>query len=202
MAAKPLTAEAIALTEKKMGMTLDDIIKMSKTTNKTKKWRRVSNKSLSQKPLSNAAKDKALKARWYMDSRFSVRQGVLAQRRSNIQGNQFTFAAEVAQWAAVAPLQVRALNGSRVANFNKPRFGVPPVQRRAKNGGFTAKPHHQQQQHGGGNVATKQRPHTLDLLFANMKEERTRVVSHQTNGVRRNDGGQQRRPWKRGRFGN
>ncbi|GMI85916.1 UAP56-interacting export factor 1 [Hibiscus trionum] len=120
MAAKPLTAEAIALTEKKMGMTLDDIIKMSKTTNKTKKWRRVSNRS--QKPLRNAVKDKSLKVCRYMDSRSFVRQGVLAQRRSNIQGNQFPFAGEVAQWAAVAPLQVRALNGSRVANFNKPHI--------------------------------------------------------------------------------
>ncbi|RYR10410.1 hypothetical protein Ahy_B05g078866 [Arachis hypogaea] len=40
MAAKPLTTEAIALTEKKMDMTLDDIIKMSKNK-KTRKQRRV-----------------------------------------------------------------------------------------------------------------------------------------------------------------
>lgn len=42
MAAKPLTTEAIAFTEKKMDMALEDIIKMSKNTKtKAKKPRRV-----------------------------------------------------------------------------------------------------------------------------------------------------------------
>ncbi|MFQ6632837.1 hypothetical protein Gotur_011822 [Gossypium turneri] len=149
MAAKPLTSEAIALTEKKMDMTLgellavcallscsfdekrfsnflffsldlDDIIKMSKTSsNKTKKQPRVLNKG--QKPFNNAAKAKALKVRQYMDSRSSVRQGFLAQRRSNIPGNQFPLAAEAARRAAVAPVRIKNVNGVRVANLNKPR---------------------------------------------------------------------------------
>ena len=120
MAAKPLTSEAIALTEKKMDMTLDDIIKMSKnTSHKSKKQRRIPNKI--QRPVSNAAKDKALKVRQYMDSRASVRQGVLAQRRSNFQGNRFPFVAEAARRAAVAPFRNRAFNSRRVANLNKPR---------------------------------------------------------------------------------
>ncbi|XVF10402.1 hypothetical protein REPUB_Repub07fG0179800 [Reevesia pubescens] len=90
MAAKPLTTEAIALTEKKMDMTLDDIIKMSKnTSNKGKMLRRVPNKS--QKPVSNAAKEKAFKVQQYMDSRSSLRQGVLAQRRSNFQGKSWIY---------------------------------------------------------------------------------------------------------------
>ncbi|PPD78069.1 hypothetical protein GOBAR_DD24994 [Gossypium barbadense] len=119
MAAKPLTSEAIALTEKKMDMTLDDIIKMSKnTSNKSKKQPRIPNKI--QRPVSNAAKDKALKVRQYMDSRASVRQGVLAQRRSNFQGNRFPFVAEAARRAAVAPFRNRAFNSRRVANLNKP----------------------------------------------------------------------------------
>ncbi|KAA3475854.1 Ribosome maturation factor RimP [Gossypium australe] len=282
MAAKPLTSEAIALTEKKMDMTLDDIIKMSKTSsNKTKKQRRVLNKG--QKPFNNAAKAKALKVRQYMDSRSSVRQGVLAQRRSNIRVNQFPLAAEAARRAAVAPVRIKNVNGVRVANLNKPRLsgadcgigflpygmdieawsskmplnclfcdwvlamfenlglmvtnfdeylqadgliclilllvgndcilplmkssssftvlilvaglvrtGVSPVQRRAKNGGFAAKPRqHQLQQQQEGNVVTKQRPHTLDSLFANMKKERM-------NGPAQ----RQRMPWRRGRFGN
>ncbi|XWS61603.1 hypothetical protein CRYUN_Cryun07bG0140300 [Craigia yunnanensis] len=203
MAAKPLTSETIALTEKKMDMTLDDIIKMSKTTpNKAKKQRRAPNKS--QKPVSNTAKEKALKVRQYMDSRSSLRQGVLAQRRSNFQGNRFPLAAEAARRAAVAPFRVRAFNGSRVANLNKPRIGAPPVQRRARNGGFASKPKQQQQPppEQQGNVVTKQRPQTLDSLFANMKEQRMRVLSRQTNAVQHNPGGRQRMPWGRGQFGN
>ncbi|MBA0558750.1 hypothetical protein Golob_015755 [Gossypium lobatum] len=217
MAAKPLTSEAIALTEKKMDMTLgellafafsmdlDDIIKMSKnTSNKSKKQPRIPNKI--QRPVSNAAKDKALKVRQYMDSRASVRQGVLAQRRSNFQGNRFPFVAEAARRAAVAPFRNRAFNSRRVANLNKPRVGAPPVQRRATNGGFTAKPQRQQQQQlqqdQQENKVTKQRPKTLDSLFANMKEERLRVLSHQNNGVQPNGRGRQRMPWGRGRFGN
>ncbi|XWS48795.1 hypothetical protein CRYUN_Cryun13aG0107300 [Craigia yunnanensis] len=202
MAAKPLTSEAIALTEKKMDMTLDDIVKLSKTTsNKAKKQRRAPNKN--QKPVSNAAKEKALKVRQYMDSRSSHRQGFLAQRRSNFQGNRFPLAAEAARRASVAPFRARTSNGSRVANLNKPRIGAPPVQRRAMNGGFAAKPQQQkQQQEQQGNIVTKQRPQTLDSLFANMKEQRMRVLSRQTNAVQRNGGGRQRMPWGRGRFGN
>ncbi|XVE58075.1 hypothetical protein DITRI_Ditri04bG0141200 [Diplodiscus trichospermus] len=202
MAPKPLTSEAIAVTEKKMDMTLDDIIKLSKTTNKAKKQRRAPNKS--QKPIRNAGREKALKVRQYIDSRSSLRQGVLAQRRSNFWGSRFPLAAEAARRAAVAPLRVRAFNGSRVADLNKPRIGAPPVQRRAPNGGFAAKKQQQQQQQHEqqGNVVTKQRPQTLDSLFANMKEQRMRVLSRQTNGVQRNGGVRQRMPWGRGRFGN
>ncbi|GKV31715.1 hypothetical protein SLEP1_g40385 [Rubroshorea leprosula] len=120
MASKPLTSEAIALTEKKMDMALDDIIKMShSTSNKGKKQRRVPNKS--QKSVNNGPKERALKVRRYMDTRSSLRQGFLARRRSNFQGNQFPLAAETAKKAAIAPIHVRAYNGSRVANFNKPR---------------------------------------------------------------------------------
>ncbi|XP_022761348.1 uncharacterized protein LOC111307588 [Durio zibethinus] len=204
MAAKPLTTEAIALTEKKMDMTLDDIIKMSKnTSSKAKKQRRMPNRS--QKPVSNAANEKALKVRQYMDSRSSLRQGVLAQRRSNFQGNRFPLAAEAARRTAVDPFRIRAFNGSRVANLNKPRIGVPPVQRRTTNGGFSVKPQQQQQQHQQQNQpVTKQRPKTLDSLFANMKEQRMRVFSRQNNAVQRSNGGggRQRMPWGRGRFGN
>ena len=49
-------------------------------------------------------------------------KGVLAQRRSNFQGNRFPLAAEAARRAAVAPFRIRAFNGSRVANLNKPRY--------------------------------------------------------------------------------
>ncbi|KAL0331084.1 UNVERIFIED_CONTAM: hypothetical protein Sangu_1653900 [Sesamum angustifolium] len=180
MAAKPLTTEAIALTEKKMDMTLDDIIKMSKTNATKPKNQRVSNRG--QKFVNNAAQDKFSKARRFMDTRSSLRQGALAQRRSNFQGNQFPLATEAARKAAVAPIRNRAFNLSRPFNVNKPRAGSSTVQKVAANGGgFAVKKQPQQ-----ANVAPKQKPQTLDSLFANMKEQRMRVLSQQNNGTRRN----------------
>ncbi|KAL2347963.1 hypothetical protein Fmac_001963 [Flemingia macrophylla] len=200
MAAKPLTTEAIALTEKKMDMTLDDIIKMSKNP-KNRKQRRVPNKS--QKFSNNFTQDKSAKVLRYMESRSSLRQGALAKRRSNFHGNQFPVAAEVARKAATAPLRNRVPTRNRVANWNKARFRVPAGQRSA-NGGFAAKqqpvPSTLKRQENV-DIMPKQKPHTLDSLFANMKEQRMKVLSMQNNAVQRNGGGN-RRPWGRGRFGN
>ncbi|THG08540.1 hypothetical protein TEA_005079 [Camellia sinensis var. sinensis] len=114
MAAKPLTSETIALTEKKMDMTLDDIIKMSKSNTTKANKPRVSNRN--QKFVNSAAQEKSTKVRRFMDSRSSLRQGVLAQRRSNFQGNQFPLATEAARKAAVAPFRNRAFNRSRGFN--------------------------------------------------------------------------------------
>ncbi|GMP96676.1 hypothetical protein CsSME_00045211 [Camellia sinensis var. sinensis] len=119
MAAKPLTSETIALTEKKMDMTLDDIIKMSKSNTTKANKPRVSNRN--QKFVNSAAQEKSTKVRRFMDSRSSLRQGVLAQRRSNFQGNQFPLATEAARKAAVAPFRNRAFNRSRGFNVNKLR---------------------------------------------------------------------------------
>ncbi|XP_024019446.1 uncharacterized protein LOC21411199 isoform X2 [Morus notabilis] len=121
MAAKPLTTEAIALTEKKMDMTLDDIIKMAKnngTKAKKQQQRRAPNKG--QSFLKTAVQEKSAKVRRYMDSRSSVRQGFLAQRRSNFQGNQFPLAAEAARKAANAAFRNRAFPHNQMANW-KPR---------------------------------------------------------------------------------
>ncbi|KAL6986429.1 hypothetical protein U1Q18_019791 [Sarracenia purpurea var. burkii] len=197
MATKPLTTEAIALTEKKMDMTLEDIIKMSKgNASKTKK-QRVSNKS--QKTLNNVSQEKSSKIRRFLDSRSSLRQGVLAQKRSNFQGNQFPLATEAARKAAVVPIRNRAFNRGRGVNVNQPRFRAQLVQRKATNETFTGK-----KPQSLGNAVPKQRPQTLDLLFANMKEQRMRALSQQNNGRRRNGGGQLRQQWGRGRgrFGN
>ncbi|XP_040970927.1 uncharacterized protein [Gossypium hirsutum] len=60
----------------------------------------------------------------------------------------------------------------------------------------------QQQQEQQGDVVRKQRPQTLDSLFANMKEQGIRALLRQTNAFQRNGGGQQRMPSGRGRFGN
>ncbi|KAF3951750.1 hypothetical protein CMV_022634 [Castanea mollissima] len=120
MATKPLTTEAIALTEKKMDMALEDIIKMSKNPkSRGRKQRRVPNKI--QKFPNNIARDKSTNVRRFMDTRSSLRQGALAQRRSNFQGNQFPLATEAARKAAAAPLHNRAFGRNRAANWNKTR---------------------------------------------------------------------------------
>lgn len=68
-----------------------------------------------------------------------------------------------------------------------------------------------QSQRQDNGVPKQQRPQTLDSLFANMKEQRMRVVARQNNGgvqrqnnviVQHNGGGRPRVPWARGRFGN
>ncbi|PHT39575.1 hypothetical protein CQW23_18429 [Capsicum baccatum] len=175
----------------------DDIIKMSKTnTNHTKK-QRVSNRS--QKFSNNIAQDKSAKIQRFMDSRSSMRQGALAQRRSNFQGNKFPLATEAARRAAVAPIHNRVFNRSWAVNVNKQRFGVPPpVPKNATNvGRFIAK-----QQKPEVKAVSKQRPQTLDSLFANMKEQRMKMQSQQYNMPKRNGGGVQYvAPWARGHFG-
>ncbi|XP_043689932.1 uncharacterized protein LOC122640751 isoform X2 [Telopea speciosissima] len=187
MATKPMTSEAIALTEKKMAMTLDDIIKMSKKSSFKVKNQRASNKS---KRFFNAGSNKgnASKVRRFMDSRSSVRQGALAKRRSNFQGNQFPLATEAAKKAAAAPVCARALGHNRMVNWNKPRTGAPLAHRRFSRGGFGGKQ---------AKVFPKLRAQTLDTLFANMKEQRMKALSHQ---MRRGRFQQQKR--KRGRFNN
>ncbi|XP_050379121.1 uncharacterized protein LOC126796352 [Argentina anserina] len=200
-AVKPLTTEAIALTEKKMDMALDDIIKMAKVAPKAnKKQRRASNKS--QTFSKGTAQDKQTKLRRFMDTRSSLRQGVLAQRRSNFQGNQFPAATEAALKAAVAPLRNRAFNRNQVPNW-KPRVGAT-IQRRAGNVDFGTKLPQQQQRHRQQeNVVANQKPQTLDSLFANMKEQRMRTQPLHQNAAPQRIRGQPRLPWGRGgRFGN
>ncbi|RVW43133.1 hypothetical protein CK203_078714 [Vitis vinifera] len=126
MAAKPLTSEAIALTEKKMDMTLDDIIKMSKsTTVKDKKPRTVESEIFERYCQDKSARCANL---WtpdlHLDSKFFNLQGVLAQRRSNFQANQFPLANEVARKAAAVPIRNRAFNRNRVPNWNRPRYSI------------------------------------------------------------------------------
>ncbi|KAJ6703440.1 NUCLEOSIDE DIPHOSPHATE KINASE [Salix viminalis] len=195
MAIKSLTHEEIANTEKKLDMPLDDIIRMSKNTAKPKKQQRAPIKN--QKLFNNPTHEKALKMRHYMDSRPLVRQAALAQRRSNFQRNQFPLTSEAARKAKVAPN--RSWGRNFMANANNSRAGGVTVQRRAANGGFAIKspsrPNHQQQQVDGG---AKQRPQTLDSRFANMKEQRMKVLSRQNKVVQHNGGGRRPRvPWAR-----
>ncbi|KAL0297519.1 UNVERIFIED_CONTAM: hypothetical protein Sradi_6804000 [Sesamum radiatum] len=197
MAAKPLTSEAIALAEKKMDMTLDDIIKMSKTNAMKPKRQRISRGG--QKFVNNVPKDNSFKVRRYMDTRSSLRQGTLARRRSNFTANQFPLGTEAARKAAFAPIRGGAFKQSRPFSVNKkPRAGAPTIQKNPVNGGgFTVKKSQQQT-----NIGPRQNHQTLDSLFANMKEERKRVLSQQNNWSRRNGGGQPRVPWARGHMRN
>ncbi|KAI3943986.1 hypothetical protein MKX01_004288 [Papaver californicum] len=121
---KPLTSEAIALTEKKMDMTLDEIIKMSKKPTQRLKNHRIPNKN--QKfggggaQGNDGVRGNPLKVRQFMNFRSSVRQGALAQRRSNFQANShFPLATEVAKKAGAAPARSRPFNRSRQGNWNK-----------------------------------------------------------------------------------
>ncbi|GAB2300903.1 hypothetical protein Dimus_034940 [Dionaea muscipula] len=169
MAAKPLTTEAIALTEKKMDMTLDDIIKMSKD-NATKKKQRTSNK---RRRIFTLSQDKSVKVRQYMDSRSSLRQGVLAQRRSNFQGNRFPLASEAASRAAAAPLRNVPFPRGRTVPWNKRRSGAGMSQQGNTTSVRTiVKPKVKAQVQE--QAITK--PKTLDSLFANMKEQRMRAT--------------------------
>ncbi|OWM85220.1 hypothetical protein CDL15_Pgr028007 [Punica granatum] len=218
MEAKPLTKEALALTEKKMDMALDDIIKMSKNKPAKGKRARVPNKS--QRAYNNAAQDKSMKLQRFMNSRSSLRQGVLAQKRSNFQGNQFPLAKEAARKAAVVPFRSRAPPRDRTVNSNRTRAGAPlAMNRSSKNTSGASKgmlyytyvgygltsfslvgP--QQQHQGEGNGGSKQRPQTLDARFANLKEQREKVsvLPRPDNFTARRNGGGTRKqipPWTR-----
>ncbi|CAF1702320.1 hypothetical protein HID58_052867 [Brassica napus] len=174
----PITTETVALTEKKMDMSLDAIIKMSKSNtnvNKGKKLR-ASNKK---EKFNGAAKNSTVKAQLYMDSRSDVRQGAFAKRRSNFQGNHFPVTTAVARnVASGAPIRGRPYNAGRMANTNQSRFLTPPAQYGSAPRGFVSKQQQwekieQKQANGGG--GQRQGPQTLDSRFANMKEERMRM---------------------------
>uniref|UniRef100_A0A9I9DCD0 Uncharacterized protein n=1 Tax=Cucumis melo TaxID=3656 RepID=A0A9I9DCD0_CUCME len=244
MAAKPLTTEAIAITEKKMDMALGWASEFlaSTTSLKCPKIREIKAgnregyrgssfhmQNKMQKFPNNATQDRPRKLQRFMDSRSSLRQGALANRRSNFQGNQFALATEVARKAAVAPIRPRAFT-RRAPNWNKTRIhrqaisldsfdqtpfcceeveaefqdvmvdAPPPVPKKSfTNGNFVPKVSAPAQQQT--NATPRQRPQTLDSLFANMKEQRLRVLSQRQNGggggaqQQRNGGRQQRPPW-------
>ncbi|XP_042452347.1 uncharacterized protein LOC122036981 [Zingiber officinale] len=109
METKALTEEAISMTEKKMNMSLDDIIKMSKKN--AAKGKRPPRPPIKNQGFQNRnpSHGNAL-LQGFMDSRSSIRQGVLAKRRSNVHGNQFTVITEMARKAAASSVQNRMRN--------------------------------------------------------------------------------------------
>ncbi|KAL6859392.1 hypothetical protein ACP4OV_017651 [Aristida adscensionis] len=162
MESLPITAEAIASTEKKMDMTLDDIIKMSKKKNPGGK--KPPRQPIKKRPFQNGNTNQGnAKVQRFMESRSSIRQGVLAQRRSNLGGNQFPVAKQTAKKAAMMPMRNRAVR------WNKPSVSTI-VQRRPVGDAF---------QNAKGKEAQNQAPRTMDALFAQMKAQRMRTVPQQ-----------------------
>ncbi|GAA0148521.1 hypothetical protein LIER_07939 [Lithospermum erythrorhizon] len=183
MEGKPMSPEVLALTEKKMSMTLDDIINMSKTNdNKGRKQRvwnhnqkfsnngsrdknakveRVMNNQsfMRRKYSNNGSQDKNAKVQRVMNNRSFMRQGALSHGRTNFQSNQFPLATEAAKKAAAAPINNRAFNQRRVMNVNKLRVAPLRSEEKAANGwGFIMK---QNSQHQPKPATMRQKPSML-----------------------------------------
>ncbi|XP_006659354.1 uncharacterized protein LOC102715602 [Oryza brachyantha] len=178
MESVPLTAEAIAFTEKKMDMTLDDIIKMSKKKNPGGK--KPTRQPIKKRPFQDGNSNQGnAKVQRFMESRSTIRQGVLAQRRTNLGGNQFPATKQAAKKAATMPIR------SRGVKWNKPSAPPKSVQRRPVGEAF---------QNGKGKEVQNQAPKTMDALFAQMKQQRMRTMpQQQTNAVPGRQFTQQRR---------
>ncbi|XP_074317588.1 uncharacterized protein LOC141653659 [Silene latifolia] len=165
MAIEAFSKEDIAR-EQKVDMALDDIIKMSRR-NLAKKQQRVSNKS---RGVFHGNQNRSWKVRQYMDSRSTLRQGVLDQKRTSFRGTNFTLAPEAAPKAAVItfrrnnfPLVAGAsrksvvtmfrnkpINQNKARNWNNSRPGGGPVRRQGNaSGGNALKQQKQQQQQRG-----------------------------------------------------
>uniref|UniRef100_A0ACD6A0C0 Uncharacterized protein n=1 Tax=Avena sativa TaxID=4498 RepID=A0ACD6A0C0_AVESA len=167
MESVPLTAEAIAFTEKKMDMTLEDIIKMSKK--KTPAGKKASRQPIKKNPFQNGSSNQGNgKVQRFIESRSSIRQGVLAQRRSNLDGNQFQITKTAAKTAAAMPVRGRA------DRWNKPSAPSTSVQRR---------PVSETLQNSKGKEMHKEQPRTMDALFAQMKQQRMRIMPPQQSNA-------------------
>ncbi|XP_042397013.1 uncharacterized protein LOC121987186 isoform X1 [Zingiber officinale] len=155
METKALTEEAISMTEKKMNMSLDDIIKMSKKN--AAKGKRPPRPPIKNQGFQNRnpSHGNAL-LQGFMDSRSSIRQGVLAKRRSNVHGNQFPVITEMARKAAASSVQ------NRMRNPNG-RCVLTPLQRSAD---------------ADSDIKQLQ---ALDAIFANMNAMRMDFVIEKIN---------------------
>jgi hypothetical protein len=163
MESLPITAEAIAFTEKKMDMTLEDIIKMSKKKNPGGK--KPPRQPIKKRPFQNGNSNQgSAKVQRFMESRSSIRQGVLTQKRSNLGGNQFAATKQAAKKAAAM-----SVRNNRAVRWNKPSVSTL-VQRRPVGDAF---------QNSKGKEAQNQTPRTMDALFAQMKAQRMRSAPQQ-----------------------
>jgi len=167
MESVPLTAEAIAFTEKKMDMTLEDIIKMSKKKIPTGK--KASRQPIKKRQFQNGNSNQgSAKVQRFIESRSSIRQGVLAQRRSNLDRNQFQITKQAAKTAAAMPVRGRA------DRWNKPSAPSTSVHRRLVSEAL---------QNSKGKEMHKEQTRTMDALFAQMKQQRMRIMPPQQSNA-------------------
>ncbi|ONM04908.1 hypothetical protein ZEAMMB73_Zm00001d032350 [Zea mays] len=206
MESPPLTAEAIAYTEKKMDMALEDIIKMSKKKNPGGK--KPPRQPIKKHPFQNGNSNKGNgKVQSFMESRSTIRQGVLAQRRSNLGGNQFPATKQAAKKAAVMPMHKGAIRWNKPSHvfisincYGQGRY-MPEFELVLTTGSLAvfsvyllndecsvnlgASTLVQRRPVGGAfqNAKVKESnqaaPRTMDALFAQMKAQRLRTVPQQ-----------------------
>ncbi|XP_010433841.1 PREDICTED: uncharacterized protein LOC104717895 [Camelina sativa] len=170
----PLISEAIALTEKKVAMALDDIIKLSKRKNNVNRGKKSRREKKKTQNFNGAARNDTSKVSKYVKSLSSVRQGAVAKRRSNFKGNQCPSTTNLARKAAAAtPLDVRdrASHGGRMISANQSRRIAPPVQNRSVQPRVNGKSYEVDQKVENREWKRK----TLDSRFASMKEQRKMI---------------------------
>ncbi|KAF8659077.1 hypothetical protein HU200_058719 [Digitaria exilis] len=145
-----------------MDMTLEDIIKMSKKKNPGGK--KPPRQPIKKRPFQSGNPSQGnAKVQRFMESRSTIRQGVLAQRRTNLGGSQFPVTKQAAKKAAAMPMHNKAVR------WNKPSTSTL-VQRRPVGDAF---------QNGKAKETHNQAPRTMDALFARMKAQRMRTVPQQ-----------------------
>ncbi|CAH9141375.1 unnamed protein product [Cuscuta epithymum] len=200
MTVKPLTTDAIALTEKKMDMSLDDIIKMSKNDSLKHRNGKQGVSNSSQKFYNNVAADKSAKFKRFTETRSSLRQENLAQRRTSFHDNHFPLTAQAARKAAVAPIHNRGFSRSRAVSMNVQRVAAPLAHRNfsSKDDVFVKQKYPQDKVKP---VTRQKKLQTLDSMFASMKEQRMKKLSKNWVNAPRRNGGRQTilpPPWARG----
>eukprot|EP00252_Welwitschia_mirabilis_P000649 TRINITY_DN1062_c0_g1_i4.p1 TRINITY_DN1062_c0_g1~~TRINITY_DN1062_c0_g1_i4.p1 ORF type:complete len:194 (+),score=28.04 TRINITY_DN1062_c0_g1_i4:383-964(+) len=154
------TADTIALTEKKMDMTLDDIIKMSQKNGKRERKQPQKKKCPWAFPSKKGAGDAGAKSqlqRSVAARSSALRQGKLAESRGRSGFRQFTTATEASKIAARTPIRTRP------SRWMKRREGNMATQANCRLTVVTS---------GKAGAPLKQRPQTLDSLFANIREQR------------------------------
>ncbi|XP_010439114.1 PREDICTED: uncharacterized protein LOC104722612 [Camelina sativa] len=164
----PPISEVIALTEKKVSMALDDIIKLSKRKNNVNRGKKPRREKKKTQNFSGAARNDTSKVSKYVKSLSSVRQGAVAKRRSNFKGNQFPSTTNMARKAAAAG---KAFHGGWMTSANQSRRIAPPVQNRSVQARVNAKRHEVDQKVENREWKSK----TLDSRFASMKEQRKMI---------------------------
>nr|CAB3480800.1 unnamed protein product [Digitaria exilis] len=88
-------------------MTLEDIIKMSKKKNPGGK--KPPRQPIKKRPFQSGNPSQGnAKVQRFMESRSTIRQGVLAQRRTNLGGSQFPVTKQAAKKAAAMPMHNKA----------------------------------------------------------------------------------------------